>query len=186
MNRGLWFSLLFFTLAIALVWWPDSPTNNQEQRTSIAREHPDYAAENIVIRRYDSSGQSTMKLEAAQVAHYSDAALTTLTSPRFSRQSSASPNWQGQAAHGVLKGKDQLSLSDDVVITAQSAHNQPPTTVETTFLAVDLATDQAATEAPVTIHHPQVTMTGVGLNADLKSERIVIENQVRAIYDAPR
>lgn len=184
MNRGLLFALLFFALALLLLHWPPQARRGSSGDAATA-EIPAYAASQIVIRRFGDDGKPQLRLDASRVAHYRSNGRTLLDQPRFA---SSSPNqqWHGQAVEGELVGNHQLLLSKDVVITAQAAHNHPQTTVETATLDVDLANNRAVTADAVTIRNNQLTMRGTGLDADLNAERIVIQHQVRTIYDPPR
>ncbi|MBP7547567.1 MAG: LPS export ABC transporter periplasmic protein LptC [Corallincola sp.] len=184
MNRGLLFALLFFALALLLLHWPPQARRGSSGDAATA-EIPAYAASQIVIRRFGDDGKPQLRLDASRVAHYRSNGRTLLDQPRFA---SSSPNqqWHGQAVEGELVGNHQLLLSKDVVITAQAAHNRPQTTVETATLDVDLANNRAVTADAVTIRNNQLTMRGTGLDADLNAERIVIQHQVRTIYDPPR
>ena len=92
--------------------------------------------------------------------------------------------WQLQALRGVLTGRDRLSLNEQVVITGQGKAAHGLTRAETTSLQLDLANRHASTDAPVVVYNGRATLRGVGLDADLGSEYIVINDQVRAIYEA--
>lgn len=184
MNRGLLFALLFFALALLLLHWP--PQGRRDSRSdATSAEIPAYAASQIVIRRFGEDGKPLLRLDAGRVAYFRSSGRTLLDQPRFA-SSSANQQWHGQAVEGELVGSDQLLLTKDVVITAQAAHNRPQTTVETASLDVDLANNRAVTDDTVTIRNNQLTMRGKGLDADLNAERIVIQHQVRTIYEPLR
>lgn len=182
MIRVLLFGLLFFALASALLWWPEKPQATSASNSE-ARVQPDYSATGISMRRFERNGSLALRLDASRVAHFRAAGITMLESPQLRHSPADGQLWQLQALRGVLSGRDQLSLNDEVVITGQGKAAHGLTRVETTSLQLDLASRRARTDAPVVVHNGRATLRGVGLEADLGSEHIVINDQVRAIYE---
>ncbi len=182
MSRGFFFSLLFFALASALLWWPEQKAA-PNVGDSEAEPQSDYSATQISMRRFDSNGSLELRLDASRVAHFRAAALTMLDSPQLRHSASDGQQWQVQSLRGVLSGSDQLSLNEQVELTASGKNTQAPVRAETSSLQIDLASRQVHTDAPVVVYNGRATLNGVGLEADLGREHIVINDQVRAIYE---
>ena len=184
MSRRIWLILLLlFGAGIILVWRPFIDTNNQDsqQRSQIMK--PDFTAQGLETRLFESEGSLAHQLNAEAMAHYLQIGLTELTQPTYTVYTNDDlATWQISAAQGTFYDDQTLILERGVEIKSL----QPDTAIErvmTDYLVIDMVAETMRTDYPVTLFGPQLTIRGDGLKADLYAEKMELNRHVKTVFE---
>ncbi len=183
MIRALLFASVLFATALFL-YLQHSGEQADKSATQIAeRLQPDFVARNIHAVRFDLDGQPAQQLEAEQARYFAHSERTELVKPDLLLFTDSSPNvWRATALTGEVHHTDQVTLQQQVVISAQTSENQADDTISTERIQINLRTDELYTELPITVTSDRYQLKGTGMHADLNTEVVEIKQDVHAIY----
>lgn len=175
--------LLLFGAGVVLVWRPFSGDDNEAQQRRSQIMKPDFIANGLQTRLFESAGTLAHQLNAEHMAHYLQIGLTELTQPVYSVfDKDDQPTWQVSAEQGTLYDDQTLILERNVEITAL----QPDTAIDrvvTEYLVIDISAETMKTDYPVTIFGPRLVIRGDGLKADLYAEKMELNRHVKTVFE---
>ncbi|RUO75917.1 LPS export ABC transporter periplasmic protein LptC [Idiomarina seosinensis] len=184
MNWRIGFILLvLFSAGILLVWRPFTDTNETADNRRSQIMKPDFTAQGLQTRLFESEGDLAHQLNAEQMAHYLQIGLTELTKPVYSVFTNKDEaTWKISAEQGTFYDDQTLILERNVEIVSL----QPDTSIErvlTDYLIIDMAAETMRTDYPVTMFGPQLTVQGDGMKADLYAEKMELNRHVKTVFD---
>ncbi|HSG64335.1 MAG TPA: LPS export ABC transporter periplasmic protein LptC [Gammaproteobacteria bacterium] len=140
-----------------------------------------YYLKDAVITDTDASGAARIRLAARRIeqdAGSNDVALSQVHVDYYAEQQR---HWILTADRGrVPGGSETVTFAGDVVL--RSADGEPPATIRTESLTVDMSRDVASTTEPVAIVVSGHTLHAEGLRADLKGETLQLESSVHGTF----
>lgn len=169
--------LFMMLLLAALTFWLSQVIQGQAPRGPL-RHDPDYWAERLELRRFDSNGKLQNTLVAEKLLHYADDDTTVVTEPHltYHRQ----PPVEIFARMGYI-GRDgkEVDLVDEVQVIQQGATDDaPPTVLETRALKVFPDEEKGSTNDPVIITKGSSVIRGIGLETDNRTGITVMRGRV--------
>ncbi|WP_113907050.1 LPS export ABC transporter periplasmic protein LptC [Aliidiomarina celeris] len=184
--RTLLLSLALVIGAILLLWRPFAPDQEQISTPELVQRIPDFTAENLVTRIFESDGRLSHQIRAEEMSHFSDIQLTELVKPTYTSHLIGVPEqagelWQIEAELGRFINEEKLELIEHVEVTNLSEIGYIRT-IETEYLAIDLIHQRMLTDAEVLISGPQFFIRGIGMRVDLVSQQLELIEHVETIY----
>ncbi len=177
--------LLFIVSLLAWQWSAQRDEHNlQTQKKDLSL--PSFTASNLHTYRYTIDGKLTDIFSANQTFYYEYDKVTVAARPLLRTfETDGKEAWNVAADSGKLFSQDRLFLKDNVLIkNINPAINVDR--MQTSYLEMDMNTNQISSDKPVTIDSPDYHVQGVGLHADLKTKRYQILDKGHATYFKPR
>lgn len=144
----------------------------------------DYVARDFEIITLDKQGQESMTLRAPQMERARADQTLSIVTPLFLLPDASGQHWQMRGDTGwVSADGDELRLRGNVAGDSPKVPSIPPTTFRTQSLDVFPRTNLARTAAPVTMTRPGIMQTGVGFEANLKTQQYKLLSQVKTRYE---
>ncbi|MGL4249238.1 MAG: LPS export ABC transporter periplasmic protein LptC [Aeromonas sp.] len=179
-RQTLLFALLFL---VALVAWqlgkvelvPDS-------KVSVENYQPDFVAKDLVTTRFDVNGKRTERLESRHAEYFQLLEQATFEQPvvyLFDEQGAA--EWKVTAETGVLNTGDNVILRDKVHLDGLLPASFIAT-LDTSYLELDLVTQDVRSNREVKIVGRDFQTEGVGLKGHLDRKYFELLDQGHAIY----
>lgn len=156
-------------------------------------ERPDYSITAFHAVDLDEQGRLRYELAAETLVHYATPERAELKAPEmvFYRNNSeagdaTSEPWQLTADTGAIaSGGDRLDLHGNVQVARLAEEGSGRMTLQAEQLTVYGREERAATDGPVTLSSPLASLTGKGMNIDMKKGQMHLLSQVRGHYDPP-
>jgi LPS export ABC transporter protein LptC len=132
---------------------------------------------------FDLDGQVKYTLISAKVTHDDVDNTTLLEQPQATSAAKSGPPWQLSADQGkVINKGDIIYLTGHVKIDQPTGQGSEDVTLLTSELTYYPNRKFAETQAPVTITQPGLTVTGIGMTADLDKGKIDLIKQSKGEY----
>ncbi|MCC5855830.1 MAG: LPS export ABC transporter periplasmic protein LptC [Idiomarina sp.] len=187
MNFRTWLIILLVGLtAVLLLWqpWDEQPDVISDIGTE--QQIPDFTAEGLVTRIYESDGMLTHQIRAEHMAYFGQLRLTELQAPVYisnlrDMPVGAGELWQVKARKGRFINEEKLELIDDVEITNLSEIGYIRN-ISTDYLAINIVTQEMYTDSAVLITGPQFIVRGIGLRVNLETQQLELIEHVRTTY----
>lgn len=184
MNRRVAFILiLLFSAGVLLIWRPFFDAENQQNNRRSQIMQPDFTAQGLQTRLFESGGKLAHQLNAESMAHYLQIGLTELNQPVYTVYTENDvATWQISAEQGTFYDDQTLILERGVEINAL----QPDTAIQqviTEYLVIDMMAETMRTDYPVTLFGPRLTIQGDGLKADLYAEQMELNRHVKTVFE---
>ncbi|GMU44342.1 MAG: hypothetical protein AMXMBFR25_23280 [Lysobacterales bacterium] len=142
----------------------------------------DNEVRNVEMRVYDDTGKPNLVLLSPRIASPRRSEEYLIETPRFDVSNQDGARWKGQSRLGRLDvGKQLLWLQEQVVLDGTRPRREP-VTIRSERIQFDLDQRLARSEEAVEIVSAGSRIRGVGLRADLKQSRFVLEKQVEGEY----
>lgn len=186
MNRRLALAaFIALALAAASVWFSRGTRQQPPGAAGAQRHVADYRMHNFTATYMDAEGRPKHRLHAADMVHYADDDTADISRPQITLYRPGTSPWQVFAAHGhVGPGGKEVTLDKGV-----RAHRDGPSTgwMEMVSRDMHLRPDDhyAETDSPVTIVQPDSVVRAVGMQAYMKTERLILLSEVHGRYDPP-
>ncbi|MGL4933636.1 MAG: LPS export ABC transporter periplasmic protein LptC [Aeromonas sp.] len=179
-RQTLLFALLFL---VALVAWqlgkvelvPEGAVNAEHYQ-------PDFVARDLVTTRFDLNGKRTERLESSYAEYYQVIEQATFDKPvvyLYDEQGAA--EWKVTADTGVLNTGDNVILRDKVHLDGLLPASFI-STLDTSYLELDLVTQDVRSNREVKILGLDFQTQGVGLKGHLDRKYFELLDQGHAIY----
>ncbi|HVC38171.1 MAG TPA: LPS export ABC transporter periplasmic protein LptC [Gammaproteobacteria bacterium] len=184
MNLRFWPLILVLALAAAGTWWLlRHVTPPVIQKPAPATHEPDYYFTDATVTTLDDQGKPEAVMTAPRILHHPDDDSVEVFAPRVEYFIAGGQPWQLQADHALLPSGGKLVELDGHVEMQRAGNNGgPPLVIHTDKMNVDLDTNIATTADPVEIVQGNSRMTGVGMQAYLKDNRLQLEANIRGYY----
>ena len=144
---------------------------------------PDYYFNEATITSLDVKGKPASELSAPRMVHHPDDGSIEVFDPRMRYFAAGNPPWFAQADHALEpSGGKLVYLDGHVEMRRPDANGGPPLIIDTEHMTVDLDTNIASTDDPVQMTKGVSHMTGVGMDAYMQDNRLVLRALVRSVY----
>lgn len=181
MNRQtLMFGLLFL---LALACWQVLDEKPQALDNA-KKEHfqPDFVAQNVVTREFDSNGRLTRHLESRFTEYFRSIDMAQLQEPRLTLYNQQGiPEWKISAKEGVWNVGDNAVLRNDIHVDGLLP-DAMVRTIDTSYLELDLNSKDVRSNSKVIAKGDLVQTEGVGLKGNLDKRYFELLEQSHAIY----
>ncbi|MES3040055.1 MAG: LPS export ABC transporter periplasmic protein LptC [Pseudomonadota bacterium] len=142
---------------------------------------PDYIVEQVQLWQTDAQGNLLRRMQGTQLTHHAQPERFHLTQPNVQLYSQGALLWRLTAAQADSPNPaTDLWLSGNVV--AQRLQSAEPLRLETSRLHANPRGDRLDTPAAVRVISPRGTMTGVGMNVDLRAKSVELNSAVEVNY----
>ena len=142
---------------------------------------PDYIVEQVQLWQTDAQGNLLRRMQGTQLTHHAQPERFHLTQPNVQLYSQGALLWRLTAAQADSPNPaTDLWLSGNVV--AQRLQGSEPLRLETSRLHANPRGDRLDSPAAVRVISPRGTMTGVGLNVDLRAKSVELNSAVEVNY----
>lgn len=185
-KRTLLILILVIAVAGVVLWRPLFIGDEDEVPDLTDQDTPDFIAEGLRTRIFETDGRLAHQLFADRMEHFSLSGLTRLTNPEYVSFLSEAPEtagnqWEITAENGYFYNDESLLLETNVLIRNLSGQGYIQR-IETQQLDIDLQAQLLYTEAPVTILGARFEMRGNGLQIDLEAQQVKLVEHVQTIY----
>ena len=169
MIRSQWWPLGLLILAVISSTWLTFTVNNHPLINHAQEElNPDSFAEQVYVT----------------IIHQPHADTTFITTPSITVYIKNQEPWVVTAKRGQLsQGINQLDLYNNVIMHQAQGLNNHEITLLTNAMTFYPNTQIANTTLPVTIQEPGLTLTGIGLNADLIKGILELKSDMQGVYE---
>ncbi|MDE1983824.1 MAG: LPS export ABC transporter periplasmic protein LptC [Gammaproteobacteria bacterium] len=177
-------AILVLALAAAGTWWLLRHVTPPTVPPPAPPTHvPDYSFTDATVTTFNAQGNPQAILRSPRMLHHPDDDSIEVFAPRIQYFISGSPPWNAAADQALLPaGGNLVELEGHVQMQHPANNNGPPLLIQTDKMNVDLDTNIATTADPVAITQGNSRMTGVGLQAWLNDNRLLLQSQVRGAY----
>lgn len=183
-----WRSVLTLVLLVAAlvtgwaVWRQRAP----ERVVAAADARPDYVLHDFELVALDKQGKEAFLLRAPKLARNPDDKTLSIATPLFLIPDKQGDRWKLRSKTGwVAADNSEIRLRGNVVATSPP-DGSPPSTMKTEQLNVFPDADKASSPVLVTVTNPASTMRGIGMRADLATNRVQLLSKVRMSYEPTR
>ncbi len=144
---------------------------------------PDYYAENIEIRQFDTQGKLQSLITAKLLSHYSDEGQANLEYPSLI----LATNEGGQTgvksvAGAIFDMSHNMSLTDDVQLIAVDENEQQKLLLNTSQLNYTAVEHRLWTNKKIKANSIRSKFSATGFQMDLKSDQLSFDNNVQIHY----
>jgi lipopolysaccharide export system protein LptC len=185
MNRRLALAALIALVLAAVSAWYSRSTRQQPSRAAGQQHVADYRMHNFTATYMSAEGRPKQRLQAMDMVHFADDDTAELSRPRITIYRPGSPPWRVFAARGHVGPGGKLVTLDKGV----RAHRNDPAQGWVEMLTRDMRLrpddHYAETDSPVTIVQPETVVRAVGMQAYMKTERLILLSEVHGRYDPP-
>lgn len=184
MNLRFLIALAALALIAAGTLWLLRQTALQGAQGARAKTHtPDYYFTDATVTSLDLQGKLASELTAPRILHHPDDDSIEVFDPHMRYFAAGDPPWFAQADHALEpSGGKLVYLDGHVEMRRPDSKGGPPLVIDTDRLTVDLATNVASTDDPVQMTKGVSHMTGVGMDAYMQDNRLVLRAVVRGFY----
>lgn len=179
-RRALGVIIAIAGIAAASTWL--SRQSRQPEPAATARAAPDYFARDVVAVVTGADGRHQQQLRARRMEHLPDTDVLTLSAPHLTVYRDGRP-WQASAEQGrIATGGERVTLNGDVRLEQGGPR---PLQLRTRTLQIYPERQYAETTAPLTLTSPEARVEAIGLEADMRRQKLTLLSNVRGVYDTP-
>ena len=179
-----WLPVLPLLALLGATYWLNLQVLPESAKPDNGTPHdPDSIVENFSATRLNAQGTPHFILSARKMLHYPDDDSTVLEVPRLSLLSRDRPSLVASAKTGTLASKgDELFLRGDVEVLHGIGTGQQPLKLQTEYLHIIPALEEASSNLAVTLIETNATIKAVGIELNNKTRSIKLLSQVSGIY----
>ncbi|MCF6225501.1 MAG: LPS export ABC transporter periplasmic protein LptC [Xanthomonadales bacterium] len=187
-KRTLFAILLFAGFALFSRWLVNQQSDQTEATTSSQRSSIDYELENFVARSFDEKGFLVFQMNAPRMSKDTTSGVTRVSHPRILWPQRKTNKKTTLLADSGLISDDQneIHLSGNVVVKSRSAvegNDSQPITLRTEELSFNQTDRLLTSNVLISITAPGLQISGIGMNANLDTEQINLQQQVKGQYE---
>jgi len=175
--------LLAAFIALLAVVFRATDEDGGADQAAAAAEQTGYYLRDALVTEYGEDGQVRIEVAARSATENvvdSSIALDTVSVNYFALPGQ---RWRLTADGGSARpGLDTVELFGNVVMTGGRQSLPEPAVVRTERLTLDVRTEQAVTDAPVTLGFGPYSIASTGMRADLKAETLRLESKVNGLF----
>jgi lipopolysaccharide export system protein LptC len=182
---GRWIPVaLLLAFAIGTVWLLHKINVNERTEDSGSAHTPDYFVEDFLMTTMDDGGSPKRRVHAEFMAHFPDTDTKELEKPHLIMFHPTRPPWHVRSSRASISADDnEIALLGEVYIWRENAEHLTEFEIETQDLTVFADAQYGETDKPVIIRTPQSESRGIGMQAFLEEDRIILQSQVRTRYE---
>ena len=143
---------------------------------------PDYVAQNVTRRLYNTEGFLADTVSAERLEHFAQLGFTQFEQPVYTLYNTQQQaNWRASSRYAVWFPQDKIILEQQVQIISQQ-HNELIQSIETEHLEMLFPSNTLINNHPVRIQGQGFYILGSGINADLKSRTFQLLQHDKTVY----
>ena len=180
-----WLGIVLVLGAIVVAtFWLLRQTELQGLQLTQAKSHvPDYYFLDATVTNLNDGGKPQSELVSPRIIHHPDDDSVEAFQPKMRYFIQGGVPWYAQADHGLEpSGGNLVYLDGHVHITHPDQAGGPPLVIDTEHMTVDLNTNIASTDDPVTMTKGASRTDGIGMDGYLQDNRMVLRTQVKGLY----
>ena len=185
-----WLGLVLALGAIVVAtFWLLRQTELQGLQLTQPKTHvPDYYFLDATVTNLNADGKPASELVSPRLIHHPDDDSVEAFQPKMRYFMKGGVPWYAEADHGVEpSGNHVVYLDGHVHITHPDQRGGPPLVIDTEHMIVDLDTDVASTDDPVSMTKGSSRTDGIGMDGYMQDNRMVFRTNVKGLYvPAPR
>ena len=144
---------------------------------------PDYYFTDATVTSLDVKGKPASELTAPRMVHHPDDDSVEVFDPRMRYFAAGDPPWFAQADHALEpSGGKLVYLDGHVEMRRPDVNGGPPLIIDTDKMTVNLDTNIASTDDPVRMTKGISLTTGIGMDAYMLDNRMVLRTDVKSFY----
>jgi LPS export ABC transporter protein LptC len=176
-------ALVFLVGLAAGSWWlANRGREAEEPATAVRAGQPGYYLRDATLQQTDETGRVEMRVTAATAVQDPATRAVRGETLRVDYFLDEPRTWVMTANAGTLPPDGQtVQLEGDVRLTGLDAGSEPAV-IRTERMTLDVDASVATTREPVRIEMGKNAITARGLRADLKSDRLQLEDDVHGRY----
>lgn len=154
-----------------------------KQAPMVKHDIPDAFMEGVNAIIMDEEGNPKLRIKTPNMVYFGKNDTSHLTKPTVTIYRQSPQPWfisskQAKATHGI----DDVDFWEDVVITHAADKWSPMTTIKTPKLTVHPQSQTAETAEPITMTQPNIVVTAIGMQADMKAGSIKLLSEATGEY----
>jgi lipopolysaccharide export system protein LptC len=170
-------------VAVATAWLLRETELQSLQATQPKTHVPDYYFTDATVTSLDQNGRPASELVSPRIIHHPDDDSVETFQPKMRYFTKNGLPWYAVADHGLEpSGGNLVYLDGNVVMTHPDQAGGPPLVVNTQHLTVDLTTNIASTDDPVSMHKGDSQSRGIGMDGYMQDNRMVLRTKVTGLY----
>jgi len=174
--------LLIALLAAGSQWLTQGEKRAPSPETAAPGEEPDYFLENFALTTLNAEGAPQRRLTGERLVHFGPDNSKRIQQPHLRLYQMEGPPWHLRAETGTISGDNEtVWLEGSVRLDRRPAGGLLQMTTDRLLLRP--AARYAETDAPVRFRDPRARMEGIGMQAYLQEERLILLSEVRGIYE---
>ncbi len=187
-KRTLFAIFLFAGFALFSRWLVNQQSDQTEATTSSQRSSIDYELENFVARSFDEKGFLVFQMNAPRMSKDTTSGVTRVSHPRILWPQRKTNKKTTLLADSGLISDDQneIHLSGSVVVKSRSTldgNNSQPITLLTEELSFNQTDRLLTSNVLISLTAPGLQISGIGLTANLDTEQVNLQQQVKGQYE---
>ena len=152
--------------------------------TTAASAPTGYYLRDARVTEYGPDGKIRLEVTARAATEDPARQVIALESVQLDYFALQGQRWQLTAARGEAEpAMNTVRLEGDVVMTGRRQNLPEPAVVRTERLMLDTRSQQASTDAPVTLGFGVYAVAATGMKADLKAETLRLESGVNGRFN---
>jgi lipopolysaccharide export system protein LptC len=170
------------TLALA-TWTMQLAFRSAPPTVEVAALVPDAFMEDVTAVFMDQQGRPSMKMMTPKLVHFIQEDTTQFIDPQLTLYHKSPKPWfinakYAKATHGI----ENVNFWEDVTIHHVADENNPATLIKTPTLTVHPNQELAETQDMITLIQPNITVTAIGMIADMNTGNIKLLSQSQGEY----
>ena len=153
------------------------------ERSGTPSEQTGYYLRDAVVTEFGQDGSIRLEMAARRATENVSDQTIALESVSVDYFALPGQRWNLTADAGSARpGLNTVELSGNVVMTGGKQTLPEPAVVRTERLTLDVRSQQAVTDAPVTLGLGPYSLASTGMRADLKAETLRLESGVNGLF----
>jgi len=180
-----WLGVMLALMALAVAsFWLLRETELQGLQGEQPKTHvPDYYFLDATVTSLDIKGRPQSELVSPRIIHHPDDDSVEAFQPKMRYFIKDGLPWYARADHGMQpSGGNLVYLDGHVEMTHPDQNGGPPLVIDTEHLMVDLTTNIASTDDPVTLVKGTSRTDGIGMDGYMQDNRLVLRTTVKGLY----
>ncbi|MCF6262831.1 MAG: LPS export ABC transporter periplasmic protein LptC [Xanthomonadales bacterium] len=187
-KRTLLAIFLFAGLALFSRWMVNQQSDEIGATASNQRSTIDYELENFVARSFDEKGFLVFQMNAPRMSKDTNSGVTRVSHPRILWPQRKTDKKTTLLADSGLISDDQneIHLSGRVVVKSRSTlegNDNQPIILRTEELSFNQTDRLLTSNVLISLTAPGLQLSGTGMNANLETEQISLQQQVKGQYE---
>jgi lipopolysaccharide export system protein LptC len=183
-RRSLAVAGLLAVLVVVTRWFADLRREPDAADRFIGPPRSDYTLENFTLTVLGDDGTLSFRGEAPRMTRHPWLGHFDVEAPAFEFHTRADEVWHARAQRARISATaDEVRLIDDARVAREAGPAVQPLTLVSAELVARPKEDRVSSDRLVEVSMPGSILRGVGLEADLATERFSLLSEVEARYD---
>lgn len=185
-RRNLAAAAILAVLVLVTRWFADLGREPDAAERFIGPPRSDYTLEAFTLTVLGDEGTLSFRGEAPRMTRHPWLGHLDVETPDFELHTRDGALWRAGAERArISAAADELRLIDDARIEREAGPDVQPLALTSVELVARPKEDRVTSSHPVEVTMPGSILRGVGLEADLATERFSLLSEVEARYEPP-